>query len=777
MNKRLTKPDPWLPAFFLLVATVLAYIPAIRGGFIWDDDAYVTGNFLLRSARGLWDMWTKVGPTQGGTKQYYPLVFSTFWVEYHLWQLQPLGYHLVNVLLHALNAVLVWRILRRLCVPGALLAAAIFALHPVHVESVAWVTERKNVLSGLCYLASLLYYLRFLGLAETGTPAETSPGNRRFYFLSVSLFICALASKTVTATLPAVILLILWWKTGRIGRKNLLLTAPLWVLGIGAGLLTAYLERYEVGAQGSEWTMTLVERCLVAGRILWFYAGKLIWPQELTFIYPRWQVSQAVWGQYLFPLAVLALAATWWMLRKKLGRGPMAAGLFFAGTLAPALGFLNVYPMRYSYVADHFQYLASLGVIVLFAAAATDVRLRLRASSWAAMSVAGALLLALGALTWRQGGGYKDADQIWLDTLKKNPACWMAHNNLGSAYADLGRPEDALREYSAALKINPDCPEAHNNFGQTLADQGKLAEAIGEFQQALKTVPNFLFAHNNLGCVLAREGKSEAAIAEFQRALEINPNFAEAHNNLAKTLAGQGKPAEAIAEYRQALKINPNDAGIHGTLGITLAGQGKSAEAIAEYRQALKISPNDAGTHNNLGTALAGQGELAEAIAEYRQALKINPNYAQAHYNLGLALEGRGAAVEATAEFQRALKINPNDASAHDNLGLALAGQGKVVEAIAEFQQALKINPHGEGTHINLGTALAQEGKLAAAMAEFQQALKLNPNNAGTHNNLGLALAGQGKVAAGIAEFKKALKINPNYVQAEHNLRYVLGKH
>ncbi|HAH31088.1 MAG TPA: hypothetical protein DCL44_02105, partial [Elusimicrobia bacterium] len=444
-SERIIPSWPWLAAAFLLIITVLAYLPAIRtGGFIWDDDSYVTGNPLLRSLQGLHHIWARMGVARGGTHQYYPLTFSVLWTEYHLFQLQPLGYHLLNVLLHALNAVLVWRILRRLCVPGALMAAAVFALHPVCVESVAWITELKNVLSGLFYLTSLLCYLRFLDVAgpesqpagppssrnvvSNTAPAEVSNRHWPFYSLSIFLFLCALASKTVTASLPAVILLIIWWKTGRISWKNLLPTVPMFILGAGSGLLTSHLEK-TLGASGYEWALTPVEHLLLAGRILWFYAGKLIWPGELTFIYPRWEVSQAIWWQYLFPLAAIALIAALWMARKKMGRGPLTATLFFCGTLVPVLGFFNVYPMRFSYVADHFQYLASLGPIVLLVAGAARIRLRPDGSlTKPAISAAGMILLTLGWLTWRQSGIYKNADQIWIDTIKKNPSCWMAHN-------------------------------------------------------------------------------------------------------------------------------------------------------------------------------------------------------------------------------------------------------------------------------------------------------------------------------------------------------------
>jgi tetratricopeptide (TPR) repeat protein len=471
------------------------------------------------------------------------LTFSSFWVEYHLWGLHALGYHLVNVLLHALNAILVWRLLRRLSVPGALLAAAVFALHPVHVESVAWVAERKNVLSGLFYLLSLSCYMRFLGVARADSPAEVQPSPWSCYALAFLFFLCALASKTVTATLPAAILLIQWWRNGRVGRQELLWAAPFLAAGLGAGLLTGHLERYTVGAVGPEWAMSPLARGLVAGRAFWFYAGKLAWPARLTFIYPRWAVDPSAWPHYLFPLAAVAALAGLWTLRGRIGRGPLAAVLFFAVTLSPALGFFDVFPMRYSYVADHFQYLASLGLIVLAAAGAARLLL---VPGWS-MPAAGAALLALGVLTWSQAGVYHDIERVWTDTIAKNPACSMAHNNLAVLRARQGRLDDSIAEFERALASQPEDAEIHYNLGIVLAQQGRDDEEAAQYREALAIRPDYAEARNNLGDVLMRQGRLDEAIAQYRQALALQPDYAEARFNLGLALARQGRKPGATA--------------------------------------------------------------------------------------------------------------------------------------------------------------------------------------------------------------------------------------
>ena len=344
----------WLFAIVLVVAVVLTYQPAWQGGLIWDDDAHVTRSELC-SWQGLYRIWFDLRRHE----QYYPLLHSAFWIEHQLWGRATLGYHLVNILLHAAAAVMVAMILRRLAVPGALLAAAVFALHPVQVESVAWITEQKNTLSAVFYLAAAWLYLRF-----------DDQRKRWWYACSLGLFVLGLLSKTVTATLPGALLVLFWWRRGRLSwRRDIVPLLPFFALGAGAGALTAWVERKLIGAQGAAFDLSIVQRVLIGGRAVCFYLGKLLWPSNVLFLYPRWNVSATIWWQYLFPAGALLLLAVAWGLRRRL-RGPLAGLLFFAGTLFPVLGLFNVFPFIYSFVADHFQYLASLGIIVLVSAGA-----------------------------------------------------------------------------------------------------------------------------------------------------------------------------------------------------------------------------------------------------------------------------------------------------------------------------------------------------------------------------------------------------------------------
>ena len=391
-----------------------AYSTAISGGFIWDDDDYVTENQTLRSMDGLRAIW--LDPS--ATPQYYPLVHTTFWAEYQAWELWAPGYHIVNVLIHGLNALLLWRLLHRLQVPAAALVALVFAVHPVHVESVAWITERKNVLSGLFYLSAALCFLRYWDFTREQGSDETR--RWRWFVAMHACFLCALLSKTVAATLPAALLVLVWWKRGGIRVRHVVELLPMFALGIGLGLLTVWLEKHQVGASGIDWELSFVDRCLIAGRAIAFYATKLVWPAELIFNYHRWEIDSSLAWQYAFPAIVIAVMIVLWALRNRIGRGPLAAVLFFAGTLFPALGFFDVYPMRFSFVADHFQYLASIGVITLIIASASLLFARLE-QAWMGKLLAGCVVTLLVMQTFRQGMIYKDLEVLWRDTLDKKP--------------------------------------------------------------------------------------------------------------------------------------------------------------------------------------------------------------------------------------------------------------------------------------------------------------------------------------------------------------------
>lgn len=620
-------PSLLLPALLFLAAVVIAYVPAIRAGYIWDDPRYVTENEALRSVGGLGRIWFDIG----ATIQYYPMVFTTFWAEQRIWGLAPLGYHLVNVLLHGGSALLLWTILRRLSLPGAWLAAALFALHPVQVESVAWITERKNVLSGFFYLAAMLAWI---GWARPEGPEEGARGDRRLYGAALGLFLLALFSKTVTASLPAAALLVLYWKRGRIARCDVLALLPFFGAGAAMGTLTGWMERNVVGATGPDWDYSFVERFLVAGRALWFYLGKLLLPVNLAFNYPKWTIDTGSLLWWIPATAAILAPVLLFLYRKRIGRGPLTAALFFGGTLFPALGFIDVYPMRYSFVADHFQYLACIGVFALIASAAAT-RLggprRRSAKAPAGMYTAGvAAVVVLGALTWRQAVPYENIVTLWQDTLKKNPDSFLAHNNLATHLVDWGRMDEAIRHLSDAVRLKPDFYEARCGLGKALTEKGRTAEARAHLEAGRDLRPDKPWAWVYLGDAYRAEGRPEEAIENYGRALEADPWNPRARNNLANLLSERGRHGEAVPHYREAILLDPANPNPRRNLALALTAAGRPDEAIREYREVLRIAPRDLAARFNLAELLEGMGDPDGAAEEYRAVLRVEPRFAPA---------------------------------------------------------------------------------------------------------------------------------------------------
>ena len=600
----------------LAAVTLLAYLPVLRAGFIWDDNGHVTRPDL-RSLAGLARIWTEVGATQ----QYYPVLHTAFWIEHGLWGDAPLGYHLLNILLHVVSAGLFVLVLRRLAVPGAAFAGFVFALHPVAVESVAWISEQKNTLSLVFYLLAALSYFDF----EEGRDGSAPASARRQvlglppYAAASVFFFLALFSKSVTATLPAALLVVIWWRRGRLSwRRDVLPLSPWFVASGAAGFLTSWVENHFIGARGADFALNGLERCLLAGRVAWFYLGKMLWPADLIFIYPRWTVDAGAAWQYLPPLAWIALlgALVW---RRQ--RGLLAGLLFFVGSLVPALGFVNVFPFVFSYVADHFQYLACLGLIA--PAAAGWAWIGEKHSRTLAQAAGAALLLVLGVLTWRQTGMYQDLFTLYQTTLDRNPAAWMAENNLGTALVDAGRPAEAIPHFEQGLRLKANYAEGENNLGNALNLLGRSPEAIPHLERALRFQADYAEACNNLGDSLMNTNRPAEGIAQFQKAIRLNPAYALAHCNLGQALARNGRPEEAIPQFQAALRLQPDypEAELYWANTLTLLG--RLDDAVTHYQRALALDANSAQAQMNLAFALAKLGRIPEATQHYNEAVRL----------------------------------------------------------------------------------------------------------------------------------------------------------
>lgn len=532
------------PGCLLLAAlAVLAFAPSLGGGFLWDDDTYITNNPLVTAADGLRRIWF----SRDAPSQYFPLVYTMFRAEHGLWGMDPLGYRVVNLLLHAANAVLLWGVLRQLGLRGAWVAAAVFAVHPVQAESVAWIAERKNTLSVFFTLLSARAWL-----------AHVADGGRAGarYRRALLWFIPALLSKTTAATWPAAMLLLCWFVEGDVRRRRLAEVAPFVALGGVMGAFTIWWERVQQGTVGAEFAASLPERALVAGRGFWFYLGKIFWPTGLSFSYPRWEPAAAGPEGWLWLLAAVAVLAGSWALRKRIGRGPLAALAFFLVTLAPLLGFIPLYTFRYTFFADHYQYLALAGPVALAAGWGARRAAALPGGNRTAAALAAALLLLLTALSVQRSRVFVSPEKLWSDTLAKDSRSWFALFNLARLRADEGRIGEAAALLERGLALRPESMAEHL-LGSIRAHQGRTEEAIRHQREAIRLFPDNAFAHTSLGGLLEARGDVEGALRHYGEAVRTYPRSATARTNLAGLLASLGRLEEAEAQYRAALEVYP----------------------------------------------------------------------------------------------------------------------------------------------------------------------------------------------------------------------------
>lgn len=709
-----------LSALLLAVLVITAYIPAYRAGFIWDDDSYVTANKTLEAPDGLARTWFSLS----ANPQYYPMVFSGFLLERSLWGLNPLPYHAANVLLHLLGCLVLWRVLILLGLPGAWLAAAVFALHPVNVESVAWITERKNVLSGFFYFSSAFCLLRFFGFG----PKTGSRTPFFWYASSLILFLAALLSKTVTSVLPAAFVVILWWKNGAVKRADWARLTPFFALALLFGSITAWLERHHVGAAGADWDLTFPERIMVAGKALWFYIGKILLPLNLSFIYPRFSTDASDFVSWLFPIAFILLLAALFALRGKIGRGPAAAMAYFAMALFPALGFFNVFPHRYSFVADHFAYHALPGFIALVVCGLAGIAESAgKKPPRAAAVIPTALLGLLFAASSVHGGSFSDLETLWTRTLEKNPRSWIAHNNLGVYLDQAGREKEALVHMKKSLEIRQDLPEVHYNLAGYYGRKGNRAKAALHLEQALSLETSKDDVHYQLGLLLLEKGRNQEALERFLKAAKANPSNADALYE-AGALFSQAGDRRALFYFQKALAVKPSMARAHHGVGRVLAARGDAGGAARRFRTALAGLPGESEIHNDLGAALAAMGRDREAIESFGRAAELDPKNAPAITNMALLLAKAGRNDEALARYIEALGVEELNPETHYNAGVLLIAKNRREEAFGHFERAARLAPDFPQARFALGRELFARRRYAEAEPHLVAAARLAPD-------------------------------------------------
>jgi tetratricopeptide (TPR) repeat protein len=698
----------------------------LHAGFIWDDESHLTQNPCVVGPLGLKEIWTTTRAV------YYPLVLTTFWALHNFVGLHPFPYHMLNTLLHAESAILLWRVLRKLGVRGAWMGAALWALHPVMVQSVAWVTELKNTQSCLFYLLSIFFFLKWeeerldqAGAASRPLQRRTGDGHSLILF-GVSLFCFALAtlSKPSVVMLPAVLALCVWWRRGRIGWKDAVSLVPFLLISALASAWTVWEQKFHASAVGPEWAQSWPERLIIAGRATWFYLEKLAWPDPLIFIYPRWEIHSSQWIAYVPLLAAIVGLVLLWLVPGKVSRALFFAVAYYVISLFPVLGLFDVYFFRYSFVSDHFQYLASMGPLALAGAAMTESFGRLAGAAslsrgvvFLRVGLCTIVLVLLAALTWQQSAAYHDLITLYTRTLAKNPSCWMAHYNLGIALYDRGETDDAMTHYREAIALRPVYAEAHYNLARLLAEKREFADAIDHYEAALAINPSDAEAHNNLGATLFQSRRVDDAIAHYQQALAIRPDYAEASCNLANALIAKGDFDGAIARYTACLAAIPDQEEAQYNLASALLRKGRTDEAIVEYQKILQTHPESADAHANLGSAWLAKGRVRDAMAEYTSTLRISPENLAALSNLAWllatsadpSLRDGSEAVRLAERAESASSRSETHSTVLRILAAAYAEAGQFAKAKETAQHAL------EAANVQGNTTLADalQGELA----------------------------------------------------------------
>ncbi|MDE0284818.1 MAG: tetratricopeptide repeat protein [Gammaproteobacteria bacterium] len=757
-------------ALALGLLTALSYWPATKAGFVWDD-VIITTLPAVRDWGGLWRLWFDPGGAylhgDVGEGHYWPLTYSSFWLEHKLWGFSPVGYHVVNLLLHFVNTLLLWRLLARLGAPAPWLAAAIFAVHPLRVESVVWVIGRKDLLSSLFYFTAIMAWLRFV---ETGRAGR--------YVLSLFLFAAGLLCKSSVVTLPAALLVLHWWKDGRLERRTVLRTAPFFAAGLAISL--ADLSFYQ-GREALSLDYSMPERVLVAAQALWFYAGKLVWPAGLAVVYPHWDVNAADPRAWAYVIGALAVAALCWRLRRRVGRGPLACVAFFAITLAPVLGFINYGYMQFSFVADRYQYLAGIGLIALFAGACAAAVQRLVTAPGRAQTAlaAGALplLLLLGALTWKQSGIYRDELTFFRHIIAMNPDARRVYLNLAAELNRQGRAQEALAAARSAVEKEPGATETQTTLGLALLKLERYEEAEQHLARALEINPRNANAMQNMADLLRRQERYEDALETFRKVLEINPDSALAHAGMGYCLFRLGRYEETVASIKQALAMQPGLAeshfDLHLFLGWALNKTGRKEEAgryLARIHGQAALSAND---FLVLADSFRVQEDHEQAVEAYRRALELEPGHAAGHAGLGDALYRLQRYEEAVEIMQRALALQPDQPSAaalHYLSGESLRALGRPEQAPEHYEKALRADPQMDEAANRLAELLFAQERYREALDLYEPVAGRNPGDAGAHSNVGSALFMLGRTGEAVRKFERALSLDPAHENARANL-------
>jgi Flp pilus assembly protein TadD len=581
----------WLGVAAIVLAVFWVYSPTIHGDWLWDDDWYLSTNPLVRDLSGLWKFWF----APGSWVEYYPVEETLLWIEWHLFGADTLGYHVVTITLHAINALLVWRLLARLGLRKAWLGGFLFAVHPAAVDSVAWIAETKNTLSTLPCLLAMIAWVDY---EDARKPRD--------YVLALFYFIVALLCKIAVAPLPFVLVLYAWWKRRRIAGRDIAAAAPFLAIAVILAAISIAAGEFYAHQPGKTLdvlpSLDLADRIALAGQSLGVYFAHLVWPVRLLPNYPQWTIGAPSLLAFVPCLVVAAVFVVLWLRRATWGAPTLLALGAFVLFLAPFTGLTRVSYMAFTWVMDHYLYLAMIGPIGLVIAALDSIDERVPAQWRFAVTGAATLIAALLAFEARAYAGvFTDEATLWGYTVEHNPGDWLAQDNLGKAQLLNNQPDDAVKSFSAALLLRPGRAQTHLNLGRAFVALNRLNDGLAQYDDALAIDPADAEIYNQKGVAFIQSNRAAEAIAPLQRAVELRPHYAIGLENLGIALAVTGHLDEAVEKFRASLAANTNDPATHVNLARALHQLGRAAEASDQFRQALELDPNNAAAKAALG--------------------------------------------------------------------------------------------------------------------------------------------------------------------------------
>ncbi len=645
---------PWVLVAALFALAVVPFLPAINGEYLWDDDAWLVNNAAVHAWNGLGKIWDP----RVQTLHYYPLTFTVLWAEHKLWGLNSIGYHSVNLLTHAVGTVLLYLCLKRLKLRGAWLGAALWAVHPVQAESVAWVSEIKNTLSGMFFFMAAWAYFGFELAEEREREARWNVSRWGFYGIAFGAFVLALLSKTVTVVLPAVLLIVLWGKRGKVSMRSVLYTLPLFAMGPAIAMFTAHQERMVIQMGGAEdFAFSRLQRVIIAGKDVWFYLRRLIFPYPLMAIYPRWNYSAGDLLNYVPAAGCVGLGAVLFAMRKRITRWPVAGLAMFVVMALPALGFVNFFTMKYTFVADHYQYLACAAILVLAAEAAAR-----RLSKKGFFAAGAAAIVVLMPFTLFYSSLWSSNMKMWTWNVEKNPGAYIAENNLGSDYMNMGNPREGAAHILRALQLAPD-------------DDTVLLSA---------------------GRVALMDGRPDTAIAIFERALALRPGLGFAYVLLGDTYYKMHQLDKALEIYRRGTVTSHGEPLLYMRYAHALRDVGRVEDAMKAYESAIGLMPENPIIREEYANLLLDLNRPAEAIQQYEVILQTQGSSYEIWNEMAYAQVMNNAPEQAAHSFETALKLSPRNEVIRSNYASLLLRLGRYDEAVAMDRAIVEANPKSE---------------------------------------------------------------------------------